>query len=347
MTVSRSDFPPDFVWGAATASYQVEGAAAEDGRTPSIWDTFARVPGAIIDGSDGDVATDHYHRYADDVALMADLGLAAYRFSISWTRVLHPDGTPNQAGIEFYRRLATALRERGITPYATLYHWDLPQPLEDAGGWLNRDTADAFVRYAEIAVEALGDLIDNWITLNEPWCSAFLGYAAGVHAPGKHLGATSSHAVHHLLLAHGLAVPAIRRIRPDAKVGISLNLYSVRPASGSAADQDAVRRIDGLQNRLFLQPVLQGGYPDDVIDDLGEQEWFAAQPAQDRATICAPLDFLGINYYSRHTVAAGDGGADGPSMNPGSESVQIVPTDAPTTQMDWPVVPEGLVDVLR
>jgi beta-glucosidase len=346
MTVARSDFGDDFVWGTATASYQVEGAAFEDGRTASIWDTFARVPGAIVDDTNGDVADDHYHRFAEDVALMAELGVTGYRFSISWTRVLQPDGKINQPGIDFYRRLVGALRDHGITPYATLYHWDLPQPLEDAGGWLERGTADAFVTYTEAVVGALGDLVQNWITLNEPWCSAFLGYASGDHAPGRKLGSQSSHAVHHLLLAHGRAVPAIRRIQPDARVGIALNLYSVRPASDSPQDLDAARRIDGLSNRLFLEPVLQGGYPDDVIADLGEQDWFVGQPSEDLATINAPIDFLGINYYSRHTTAAGtwDGG---PSANPGSEFVHSVDTGAPKTQMGWPIHPDGLVDVLR
>jgi beta-glucosidase len=346
MTVSRNEFPTDFAWGTATASYQVEGAVAEDGRTPSIWDTFVRIPGTVADGTVGDVADDHYHRFATDLDLMAELGVTAYRFSISWSRVLRPDGEPNTTGIDFYRRLATGLADRGITPYATLYHWDLPQHLEDAGGWLRRDTADAFVRYVETAVGELGDLVTNWITLNEPWCSAFLGYASGHHAPGRRLGSEASHAVHHLLLAHGQAVPAIRRLLPDARVGIALNLYSVRPASTSLPDQDAARRIDGLQNRLFLEPVLQGRYPADVLADLGEQEWFAAQAEADLEIINAPLDFLGINYYSRHTTAAGtwDGS---PSANPGSEFVQFVDTGAPTTQMGWPIHPDGLMDVLR
>ncbi|QGN32073.1 GH1 family beta-glucosidase [Microlunatus sp. Gsoil 973] len=346
MTVTRNEFPADFAWGTATASYQVEGAVAEDGRTPSIWDTFVRIPGTVADGTVGDVAADHYHRFAGDVALMSELGVNAYRFSISWSRVLRPDGEPNPAGIDFYRRLLTAVVERGITPYATLYHWDLPQHLEDAGGWLSRDTADAFVRYVETAVGALGDLVGNWITLNEPWCSAFLGYASGHHAPGRRLGSESSHAVHHLLLAHGLAVAAIRRLQPDARLGISLNLYSIRPASDSAQDQDAARRIDGLQNRLFLEPVLQGHYPADVLADLGEQEWFADQPSADLEAINAPIDFLGINYYSRHTATAGtwDGS---PSANPGSEFVEFVDTGAPKTQMGWPVHPDGIVDVLR
>ena len=341
----RSDFPEDFAWGTATASYQVEGAVAEDGRTPSIWDTFTHTPGAIADGEVGDVADDHYHLWPRDVELMSELGVNAYRFSLSWSRIVRPDGTVNQAGVDFYRALAEGLIERGVTPWATLYHWDLPQHLEDEGGWLNRATADAFVRYTEIAVEALGDLVSHWITLNEPWCSAFLGYASGHHAPGKHLGTQAARAAHHLLLGHGRAVAAIRRLSPQATVGITLNLYSVRAASDSEADRDAARRSDGLQNRFFLEPTLTGAYPQDVLHDLGDEQWFA-QNGADLAEIHAPIDFLGINYYSRHTVAAGEW--DGtPSANPGSEFVKSIDTGAPKTQMGWEIHPDGLVDVLE
>jgi beta-glucosidase len=345
---SRDDFPADFAWGTATAAYQVEGATAVDGRTPSIWDTFARVEGAIADGTTGDVADDHYHRFLDDVELMASLGVNSYRFSISWSRLLpHGGDTVSEAGVAFYRRLASALLERGIRPYATLYHWDLPQELEDAGGWLVRETADAFARYARLAVRELGDLVSDWITLNEPWCSAFLGYASGVHAPGKQVGTTASHAVHHLLLGHGKAVADIREERPEASVGITLNLYSTRAASDSAADFDAARRIDGLQNRFFLEPVLAGRYPADVLDDLGERDWFQAQPESDAHTIAAPIDFLGVNYYSRHTAAAGEASPGTVSANPGSEFVRFVDTGAPRTQMGWEIHPDGLVDVLE
>jgi beta-glucosidase len=347
---ARADFPADFAWGTATAAYQVEGAAAEGGRTPSIWDTLARVPGAIADGTTGDVADDHYHRYLDDVELMSGLGVNSYRFSISWSRLMPNGGdTVSPEGLAFYRALASALLERGIRPYATLYHWDLPQELEDAGGWLARDTAHAFARYARIAARELGDLVTDWITLNEPWCSAFLGYASGVHAPGKQTGSAASHAAHHLLLAHGMAVAAIREERPEASVGITLNLYSTRPASDTAADADAARRIDGLQNRLFLEPVLAGRYPVDVLDDLGECAWFDEQPDSDASTIAARIDFLGVNYYSRHTTAAGDKDADAgsASANPGSEFVRFVDTGAARTQMGWEIHPDGLLDVLE
>ncbi|MBB3328785.1 beta-glucosidase, partial [Friedmanniella antarctica] len=350
-TAAMNGFPDTFVWGAATAAYQIEGATTEDGRGPSIWDTFARVPGAIVDGSNGDVADDHYHRYAADIALLAGLGFTAYRFSIAWSRVLPTGGDEvNQAGLDFYRRIAETCHAHGITPYATLYHWDLPQPLEDVGGWLVRETAERFRDYAVTTVDALADVIRHWTTLNEPWCSSLLGYGAGVHAPGKQLGTESLHAVHHLLLGHGLAVQAVRERHPELSLGITVNLYSVRPGSGSALDAEAVRRVDGLQNRLFLDPLLLATYPADVLTDTGTTDWFAER-ADDLATIATPLDFLGVNYYSRHTVA---GPADGvfadptqPSSTPGSERVQYVDTGAPKTDMGWEVHPDGLVDVIE
>jgi beta-glucosidase len=348
MGISRSDFPPDFAWGTATASYQNAGAANEDGRGNSIWDVFARSHGAINDGSTGDVAVDHYHRSAEDVQLMADLGLNSYRFSIAWPRI-QPlgSGAVNAKGLAFYRQLAEDLLEHGITPYATLYHWDLPQALEDDGGWMARDTALRFGDYAGIAVAELGDVIEHWITLNEPWCSAFLGYAAGHHAPGKQLGARSAQAAHHLLLGHGQAAAAVRAARPGSRVGITLNLAPTSPASGSAADAEAVRRIDGLANRLFLDPVLAGKYPEDVLGDLGLTEWFGAQPGSDLEAISAPLDFAGINYYYPYTVAeAHEFSPPHPSF-PTSSPVRFVETGAPRTQMGWPVCPSGIIDALR
>jgi beta-glucosidase len=346
--VKRSDFPDSFVWGTATASYQIEGAVSEDGRGDSIWDTFARRPGAIADGQNGDVADDHYHRLAEDVSLMSDLGVDAYRFSIAWPRI-QADGTgvANQAGLAFYHDLAEKLLARGITPWATLYHWDLPQALEDQGGWLNRDTAHRFAEYSATVAEALGDVVTNWITLNEPWCSSFLGYASGVHAPGRQEGSAAARAAHHLLLGHGLALPEIRRAVPDANVGVTLNLYSIRAASESAADVDAARRIDGLGNRFFLDPVLRGSYPEDVVADLGESAWFRdnATPA-DLEAISAPIDFLGINFYSRHTLRAGTPGPEA-SAYPGSEFVEFVDTGVDKTQMGWEIHPDGLVDVLE
>jgi len=347
---SDPTFPADFVWGTATASYQIEGAVTEDGRGPSIWDTFSHTPGAISDGTTGDVADDHYHRYAEDIALLAGLGFNAYRFSIAWPRV-QPSGTgpANQAGLDFYRRIAETCHEHGITPWATLYHWDLPQALEDEGGWLNLDTAAAFRDYAALTHDALGDVISHWITLNEPWCSAFLGYGNGVHAPGKQLGSDALKAAHHLLLGHGLAVNAMRESRHTSTLGITLNLYSVHAASESDVDREAARRADGLGNRLFLDPVLLGHYPDDVLLDAGVAPWFNER-AGDLQVIDVPIDFLGINYYSRHTVA---GPANGqfsdpsvPSTNPGSENMQLVDTGADKTLMGWEIHPDGLVDVV-
>ena len=341
-------FPSGFTWGAATASYQVEGAVAADGRGPSIWDTFAHTPGRIADGTNGDVADDHYHRFAEDIRLLADLGLNAYRFSIAWPRIV-PDGSGsvNAAGLDFYRRLAETCLANGITPYATLYHWDLPQPLEDAGGWLVRDTAERFRDYAAITHAALSDVVKHWMTLNEPWCSAFLGYGNGEHAPGRTDGADALKAVHHLMLGHGLALQAIRS--PGTTVGIALNPAPVHAASDSEADRDAARRADGLRNRIFLDPLLLGKYPADVLEDTGMTEWFAQHEA-DLPVISAPLDFIGVNYYCPETVAAPDGpiSAPGtPSTLPGSENLVAVDTGLDKTQMGWPIDPGGLRGTLK
>ncbi|HEY3555857.1 MAG TPA: GH1 family beta-glucosidase [Kribbella sp.] len=340
-------FPSGFTWGAATASYQVEGAVSADGRGPSIWDTFAHTPGRIADGTNGDVADDHYHRFADDIRLLAGLGLNAYRFSIAWPRIM-PGGAVNTAGLDFYRRLAEKCLEYGVTPYATLYHWDLPQPLEDAGGWLVRDTAERFRDYAAATHDALSDVVKHWMTLNEPWCSAFLGYGNGEHAPGRTEGADALKAVHHLLLGHGLALDAIRpQGSAGSAYGIALNPAPIHAATDSAADRDAARRIDGLRNRLFLEPLLSGRYPADVLEDTGMAEWFAAQEA-DLPLIGAPLDFIGVNYYCPTTVAAPDGpiSSPGASTQPGSENVVAVDTGLPKTQMGWPIQATGLRDIL-
>ncbi|MEV4019693.1 GH1 family beta-glucosidase [Nonomuraea angiospora] len=345
--LSRKDFPPDFTWGTATAAYQVEGAVTADGRGLSIWDTFAHTPGRIADGSTGDVADDHYRLFADDIRLLAELGLRAYRFSIAWPRIV-PDGSgpTNPAGLDFYRRLAETCLEYGVTPYATLYHWDLPQPLEDGGGWMVRDTAERFRDYAAVTHAGLSDVIKHWMTLNEPWCAALVGYGSGELAPGRREGANALKAVHHLLLGHGLALEAIRS--PEGSYGIVLNPAPVRAASDSPADRDAARRIDGLLNRLFLDPLLLGKYPADVLDDTGMAPWFA-QYEDDLPLISAPLDFLGVNYYLPMTVAAPDGPVADPtkpSAQPGSENIVTVDTGLPRTQMDWPIQATGLRDVL-
>ncbi|MFV2021074.1 GH1 family beta-glucosidase [Micromonospora sp. LOL_023] len=342
-------FPPGFLWGAATAAYQIEGAASVDGRTPSIWDTFSHTPGKVLGGDSGDVACDHYHRYRDDVGLMAELGLKSYRFSVSWPRV-QPGGSgpANQAGLDFYRRLVDELLTQGIEPWLTLYHWDLPQPLEDAGGWPARDTAARFADYAELVHGALGDRVRYWTTLNEPWCSAFLGYGSGVHAPGVTDGAASVRAAHHLMLGHGLAVQAMRAARPDHDFGVTLNLYAVSPQTDSAADVDAARRIDGLANRIFLDPILRGQYPSDVVEDLAPVTDQAHVRDGDLDVIATPLNVLGINYYTRHVVAAPvPDAAVEPSNWPGSERVRFVDRGLPVTDMGWEVDAPGLVEVLR
>src|SRR5512132_1149294 len=293
-------FPEGFVWGAATSAYQVEGAARKGGRGPSIWDTFARVPGRVAGGDTGEVAADHYHRYRQDAALMADLGLGAYRFSVAWPRV-QPDGRGpvNPEGLDFYRRLVDRLLECGIEPWITLYHWDLPQALQDGGGWASHDVVDRFVEYAAAVYRALSDRVANWTTLNEPWCAAFLGHAAGVHAPGVQDPATAVRAAHHLLVAHGQATRAMRALDARPRIGINLNLDPVSPASADPADSDAARRIDGIYNRLFLDPLFRGSYPADVLEDLGGLGGLDRAADADLAAMAVPLDLLGVNYYRR------------------------------------------------
>ncbi|MBI4940314.1 MAG: family 1 glycosylhydrolase, partial [Actinobacteria bacterium] len=263
-------FPEGFLWGAATASYQIEGAATEDGRGPSIWDTFSHTPGLTLDGATGDVACDHYHRVDADVALMAGLGLQGYRFSIAWPRIVPTgSGAVNQAGLDFYSRLVDTLLAKGIRPIATLYHWDLPQPLEDAGGWPARDTAYRFAEYAQVLAGALGDRVHTWTTLNEPWCTAYLGYGSGVHAPGRREPAAALAAAPHLNLGHGLAVQAIRGVLGDAaRCAVTLNLHEVRPADPTnPADVEAAARIDRVGNEVFLGPMLDGAYPAALLAD--------------------------------------------------------------------------------
>jgi beta-glucosidase len=348
--------PEDFLLGAATAAYQIEGAAREDGRGPSIWDTFSHTPGRTWNGDTGDVAADHYHRLDADLDLMRDLGLEAYRFSISWPRV-QPGarGELNAKGVAFYARLVDGLLARGIRPVATLYHWDLPQELEDAGGWPARDTAERFAEYAARIVEVLGDRVAMWTTLNEPWCSAFLGYGSGVHAPGRRNGAAALAAMHHLNLAHGLAVPEIRRAARNApEVSATLNFHVPRPGSDDA--EEAMRRVDALANRAFTEPILRGSYPDDLLlDTAGVTDWAFVRDG-DLAKISAPIDVLGVNYYSTVTVTEWDGrsprvgndghGAAAGSPWPGSEHVEFLPQRGPFTDMGWNVAPDALEELL-
>jgi beta-glucosidase len=352
MTQPGRTFPRDFLFGSATASYQIEGATAEDGRGPSIWDTFCQTPGKVLDGDTGDVADDHYHRWPDDIALMRELGLGAYRFSIAWPRIQPTGRGPvNQPGIDFYSRLVDGLLANGIAPVATLYHWDLPQPLEDAGGWPVRDTALRFADYAEIMATALGDRISTWTTLNEPWCTAYLGYASGVHAPGRTEPAAAMAAVHHLNLGHGLAGRAVRGVLgDDAPVSVTLNLQVVRPDDpDSAADRDAVRQIDAVANRVFLGPMLDGAYPDDLIADLADVTDFSFVQDGDTEIARIPLSVLGVNYYSTMRVrrAAEPLPAGGvPSDLPGADTVQVLPQPGPHTAMGWNIEPAGLSDLL-
>jgi beta-glucosidase len=340
-------FPREFFWGAATSAYQIEGATHEDGRSASVWDMFARQPGRTYLGQTGDIAADHYHRVEQDVRLMAQLGLNAYRFSISWPRIL-PSGTGgvNASGLDFYSRLVDRLLEHGIRPIATLYHWDLPLALYERGGWQERDTALAFAEYAEAVARRLGDRVQWWLTQNEPWCSAYLGYGAGVHAPGVQGDLAAAVTVgHHLLLAHGLAIPRIRAHAAGARVGAALNLFPIFAADQRPETLLAVQRADRFHNRWFLDPLYLGHYPAALFTDLG----VAPPPIQDGdfTIIGEPTDFLGVNYYNRWIVrgqAAEPGGMDGWPL--GVEYIQDTSHGA-LTEMGWEVYPHGLNMVLE
>ncbi|WP_129662618.1 GH1 family beta-glucosidase [Phytoactinopolyspora endophytica] len=352
------EFPEGFTWGSATASYQIEGAAQEGGRGPSIWDTFSHTPGKTLNGDTGDMACDHYHRWEEDLGHIADLGLDAYRFSIAWPRVQPGGRGPlNPEGVSFYSRLVDGLLERGVKPVATLYHWDLPQELEDAGGWPARDTAYRFAEYAELMARELGDRIDTWTTLNEPWCSAYLGYASGVHAPGRTEPAAALAAVHHLNLAHGLGGRAIRSVLPDARVSITLNFHVPRPVDPSSeADHDAVRRVDALANRAFLGPLLDGAFPTDLLSDTEEVTDWSFVEDGDAGLIRIPIDVLGVNYYSTALVRQWDGvsdrgAADGHGDAAGSPwvgagDIEFVRPPGPYTAMGWNIDPSGMTEVL-
>lgn len=334
-----STFPDGFLWGAATSSYQVEGAVAEGGRGPSIWDVFSHQAGKVAGGDTGDVAADHYRRRDDDLDLMARIGLRAYRFSVAWPRVL-PDGRgrPNERGLDFYRELVDGLLDRGITPLPTLYHWDLPQALEEAGGWPNRVTAHRFAEYAEVVHDALGDRVERWTTLNEPFVAAFFGYGKGTHAPGRTDPADALAAAHHLLLGHGEAVSAMRA----RQTTITLNFTPVEPASDREADVDAARRADGLANRWFADALLRGTYPADVVDDVATVSDMEFVQDGDLAVIAAPIDALGVNYYTTDVVRSSGGDrAAAETLWPGSADVEVVPPGGATTAMGWRIDPAG------
>jgi beta-glucosidase len=352
--VAQSDFPAfpaGFVWGAATAAYQIEGALDEGGRGRSIWDTFASLPGKIARGDTGEVACDHYHRYREDVELLKELGVGSYRFSVAWPRI-QPDGKgpANPEGLDFYSRLVDELLGAGITPCLTLYHWDLPQALEDAGGWRVRDTAERFAEYAAIMHSALADRVPMWITLNEPYCSSFVGYAEGRHAPGAREGHGALAAAHHLLVGHGLAVQAMRaQARGDEQLGITVNLSHVSPATDDPADVAAAARQELLLNRVFTDPLLAGRYP------AGERAvWspitdFSFRRDGDLELIAQPLDLLGLNNYFPSYAKHAPTSDEDPAYRVATDVdvVEAPPAALSRTAMGWPVEPEGLGRLLR
>ncbi|MBI5958114.1 MAG: beta-glucosidase [Chloroflexi bacterium] len=334
-----AQFPKDFVWGASTCAYQIEGAAQEDGRGETIWDRFSHTPGRIKDGSNGDVACDHYHRYRDDVKLMRQLNHNGYRGSIAWARIFPTgSGAPNPAGVDFYKRLVDSLLEAGITPFFTLYHWDLPQVLQDQGGWANRETALRFVDYARYITGQLGDRVKHWITHNEPWCTTFLSTYLDIHAPGgKDLKLTLQNA-HHVLLSHGLTVPAIREVVPGAVIGMAPNYVPAYAVTDNPKDVAAAHRFDGFFNRWFIDPLAGRGYPPDMW------EYYGANVPQitpgDMDIIAAPLDFLGLNYYDRAYVV------DDPTSTHVPHT-RGVPSSQEWRTADRDVYPDGLYDMLR
>jgi len=328
--------PASFLWGTSTSAFQIEGAADEDGRGESIWDRFCATPGKVRNADSGAVACDFYHRYPDDIELMRELGLDVFRFSIAWPRIL-PEGRGrvNAAGLDFYDRLVDSLLAAGIRPFPTLFHWDLPQPLEDAGGWPARATAEAFVEYVDVVAARLGDRITDWITHNEPFCASWLGYGSGRHAPGRTSVPDALAAAHHLLLSHGWAVEVLRRHSPDADVGIAFDSSPVQPAGEGSADAEAVRIVDGINNRWFFDAVLRGAYPTDMLEHFAS----AAPPVVDGdlAVIAEPLDFVGVNNYSRRLVRA----------DPASgEPVEVRAPTGQLTDMGWEVYPDGLYEVI-
>jgi beta-glucosidase len=330
-----SAFPPDFVWGAATASFQIEGASTEDGRGESVWDRFCATPGKVRNGDDGTIACDFYHRYPEDIALMGELGLDAFRFSIAWPRIVPGGRGPvNARGLDFYDRLVDDLLAAGIDPYVTLFHWDTPQAVEDAGGWPVRATVEAFCEYVEAVAGRLGDRVGHWITHNEPWVVSWVGHAFGHHAPGRTSDADALATAHHLLLSHGRAVQILRELSPRSEVGITLNLDFVYAGDGEG-DEAAAAWVDGFHNRWFLDPIFRGSYPADMVE-----EWREILPEiadGDLEQIAQPVDFLGVNNYTSPLVAAD---------TDGSRSRIVRRADVDRTDMGWEVVPEGLRDLL-
>jgi beta-glucosidase len=336
LTMADGRLPGNFRFGAAVSAYQIEGATDEDGRGESIWDRFGATPGKILNGDTGRIACDSYHRYPEDVRLMRELGLDAFRFSIGWPRILPAGrGVPNAAGLDFYDRFVDELLANGIEPFATLYHWDLPQALEDRGGWPVRETAEAFAEYVEVVAARLGDRVRNWITQCEPWVVAWLGYGLGEHAPGRTDEADALAAAHHVLLSHGLAAQVLRSVSPQAQVGITIDLVAFHPLTGSPEDRAAVTRMDGFRNRWILDPVLAGAYPADMLEHYADS--LPRIEDGDLATIAASLDFLGVNYYTRSVVRADRGGGD---------PIMVSQEDAERTGIGWEIYPDGLLELL-
>lgn len=359
-TPTTVTFPPAFLWGAATAAFQIEGAVHDDGRTDSIWDTFCRVPGAVVGGDNGDVACDHYHRWPADLDLMADLGIGAYRFSTAWPRIVPAPGVIEQRGLDFYSRLVDGLLERGILPWLSLYHWDLPQWVEDRGGWAERDVVGHMTDYVFAVHRVLGDRVRHWTTLNEPWCTAFLGYAGGQHAPGRQEPQAAVSAVHHLLLAHGQVTRALRAINPTAAIGLTVNTTVSDPAHAHhPQDAAAARRSEALLNRLFIEPVILRRYPAEAVTAFESVGTHLPVRDGDLETIAAPIDFLGINYYMGGAICAhrpaveealpGEAEVARPTSdaNVGLGEAYVVSRGLPRTAMQWEVQPDGLRRLLE
>jgi beta-glucosidase len=332
-------FPQDFIWGTATAAYQIEGAYKEDGKGESIWDRFSHSQGKVFKGHTGNRTCDHYHRYEEDIKLLKQLGVKSYRLSIAWTRIFpEGKGEPNKKGIEFYKKLVKLLIENDITPAVTLYHWDLPQKLQDIGGWTNPEVVECYVNYAKFMFKELGDLVPVWITHNEPWVVAFLGNAWGVHAPGIRDFKTALLVSHNLMLSHGKVVRAYREMRLKGKIGITLNLSPTYAASESQEDKLAARFQDGFNNRWFLDPVLKGCYPEDLLQIYRDKDLLPELEAEDLKIMCEPTDFLGINFYSRAVIKHNKNGYPLPT--------EYVETNNDKTEMGWEVYPKGLYDLL-
>ncbi len=337
----RYTFPEDFIWGVATASYQIEGAWNADGRGESIWDRFCRTPGKVKQGATGDIACDHYRRWREDVELIRSLNMGGYRFSIAWPRIFPQGRGPlNHRGLDFYDRLVDGLLEAQITPFVTLYHWDLPQTLEDKGGWANRETVDAFVEYSRTVFERLGDRVDYWITFNEPFCTAYLGYGVGMHAPGKMDYKAAVQATHHINVAHGLAVQACREIIPDAEIGITLNVSLHHPADSSPEAVQAAQLFNDAYTYWFLDPLFTGRYPESIVSRLEKRGWMFKSEPEDERIIQNAIDFLGVNYYTHSYITP-------MGLDPITGTGVLATPHLPVSDFDWTIAPEGLLEILE